>query len=100
MDIEFNLPPLPEPHGEHFSPATTYSLPQLECYAKLSYERGFNAALQSQEVVSVREALELCRFALEPYDDIKPRDWVTDRQNLRRAHQAACNALKSIGEQK
>lgn len=99
MDIEFNLPPLPEPHGEHFSPATTYSLPQLKHYATQSYERGFNAAVHSHEVTSLREAVELCRVALEPYDDIKPRDWLTDRQNLRRAHQAACDALKSIGEQ-
>ena len=39
------------------------------------------------------EALEQCRFALEPYDDIKPRDWKTDRERLRRAHEVARTAL-------
>ena len=46
-------------------------------------------------------ALERCRFALEPYDDIKPRDWKSDRLNLREAHQAAVAAIASVkGEQK
>ena len=39
------------------------------------------------------DALEQCRFALEPYDDIKPRDWVTDRERLRRAHEVARAAI-------
>lgn len=39
------------------------------------------------------EALEFCRFSLEPYDDIKPRDWKSDRENLRRAHHQAQKAL-------
>lgn len=38
-------------------------------------------------------ALEECRFALEPYDDVKPRDWPTDREKLRRAHKAARAAI-------
>jgi hypothetical protein len=41
--------------------------------------------------------LKKLQFYLEPYDDIKPRDWVTDRQNLRRAHeliQALLSACK------
>ena len=38
-------------------------------------------------------ALKKCRFALEPYDDIKPRDWKTDRANLMLAHQSACAAI-------
>lgn len=58
-----------------------------------AFEAGWQAALTSPEVQALREALEKCRFALEPYDDIKPRDWVTDRQNLRRAHEAARAAL-------
>ena len=40
-----------------------------------------------------REALDQCRFALEPYDDVKPRDWVTDRERLRWAHKVAKAAL-------
>ena len=41
-------------------------------------------------------ALEKCSFALEPYDDIKPRDWKSDRENLRRAHQTACEAIANV----
>ena len=45
-------------------------------------------------------ALDRCRFALEPYDDIKPRDWKSDRLNLRDAHQEAVAAIASVkGEQ-
>ena len=45
-------------------------------------------------------ALERCRFALEPYDDIKPRDWKSDRLNLRDAHQVAVAAIaRAKGEQ-
>src|SRR5690625_2106279 len=40
-----------------------------------------------------REALDQCRFALEPYDDVKPRDWITDRERLRWAHKVAKAAL-------
>ncbi len=39
------------------------------------------------------EALKQCRLALEPYDDVKPRDWKTDREKLAFAHQAACAAI-------
>ena len=39
------------------------------------------------------EALKKCQFALEPYDDIKPRDWKTDRERLAAAHQVAIEAL-------
>jgi hypothetical protein len=46
------------------------------------------------------KALGRCRFALEPYDDIKPRDWKSDRDNLRRAHQIACAAIASVKESK
>lgn len=38
-------------------------------------------------------ALKKCQFALEPYDDIKPRDWKTDRERLAAAHQVAIEAL-------
>lgn len=40
-----------------------------------------------------RAALECCRFALEPFDDIKPRAWRTDYENLSRAHRSAKSAL-------
>lgn len=61
----------------------------------------------AQKISDLREqrdellaALERCRFALEPYDDIKPRDWKSDRLNLREAHQAAVAAIASVkGEQ-
>lgn len=39
------------------------------------------------------EALKQCRLALEPYDDVKPRDWKTDREKLAFAHQAARAAI-------
>lgn len=52
---------------------------------------------QRDELLAV---LDRCRFALEPYDDIKPRDWKSDRLNLREAHQAAVAAIASVkGEQ-
>lgn len=41
--------------------------------------------------------LKTLQFYLEPYDDIKPRDWVTDRRNLRIAHQLL-QALLSAGK--
>ena len=45
------------------------------------------------------EALEDCMTALEPYDDAKPRDWKSDRENLRRVYQSARFALaKARGE--
>ncbi|SEO79236.1 hypothetical protein [Nitrosovibrio sp. Nv6] len=34
----------------------------------------------------LRKAAEKAMFALEPYDDLKPRDWVTDREKLRIAY--------------
>lgn len=52
-----------------------------------------------KEVQELRDALERCRFALEPYDDIKPRDWKSDRENLRRAHQTACATLAAMEKQ-
>lgn len=52
----------------------------------------------SDVVKQLVEALEFCRFSLEPYDDIKPRDWKTDRENLRRAHQQSKAALAAVKE--
>lgn len=42
------------------------------------------------------KVIEFCRFALEPYDDIKPRDWATDRQNLIFAHKETIGFLVKI----
>ena len=41
-------------------------------------------------------ALDFCRFALEPYDDLKPRDWGTDREHLRRAHELARTTIANV----
>lgn len=60
----------------------------------------WQAALASPEVQALWDALEQCRFALEPYDDIKPRDWKSDRENLRRAHQTARAALAAMEKQR
>lgn len=61
------------------------------------------AAAPRDEVQTLRrerdELLELVcdiRFILEPYDDIKPRDWKSDRENLRRAHQACVELVAAI----
>ena len=51
------------------------------------------AVLQSPEIQRMWDALNQCRVALEPYDDVKPRDWKTDRENLRCAQRAVCAAL-------
>ena len=41
-------------------------------------------------------ALKQCRLALEPYDDVKPRDWKTDREKLAFTHQAARAAIAKV----
>lgn len=33
-----------------------------------------------------KNTLEECRKALEPFDDIKPRGWITDFASLARVH--------------
>jgi hypothetical protein len=43
-------------------------------------------------------ALKQCQEALEPYDDIKPRDWKTDRERLSRAHQTVSGLLAKYKE--
>lgn len=45
-------------------------------------------------------ACEECRMALEPYDDIKPRDWITDRERISRAHEMAREAIAKAKEPK
>lgn len=51
---------------------------------------------QAADVQVLTDALNLCRFALEPYDDVKPRDWKTGRERLRIAHEIACAALAKV----
>lgn len=54
----------------------------------------FKDSIESQDLIDgLLEALKQCRLALEPYDDVKPRDWKTDREKLAFAHQAACAAI-------
>lgn len=91
---KIELPPLPPGHLTYEFPDGAYSTDEMQAYATAAVE----TALASPEVQALRDALEKCRFALEPYDDIKPRDWVTDRQNLRSAHQAARAALAAMEE--
>lgn len=58
---------------------------------------GYKAAAELRRLHAINaelvEALKKCQFALEPYDDIKPRDWKTDRERLAVAHQVAIDAL-------
>ena len=64
---------------------------------KWAYNEIVSLRKQRDELLAV---LDRCRFALEPYDDIKPRDWKSDRASLREAHQAAVAAIASVkGEQ-
>lgn len=63
------------------------------------------AAQQQMEITALksalkeaRESLDAIRFAVEPYNDIKPRDWKSDRANLRDAHQCARETLAKINE--
>lgn len=68
-------------------PIPLYTTPQPDRTAELE------AALKV-----AHENLDAIRFAVEPYDDIKPRDWKSDRANLRDAHQCAKQALAKINE--
>ena len=43
-----------------------------------------------------RESLDAIRLAVEPYDDIKPRDWKSDRENLRDAHTSAKETIEAV----
>ena len=43
-----------------------------------------------------RESLDAIRLAVEPYDDIKPRDWKSDRANLRDAHTSAKETIEAV----
>ncbi len=57
----------------------------------------FKDSIESDNLIhELLEALKQCRLALEPYDDVKPRDWKTDREKLAFAHQAACAAIAKV----
>lgn len=71
--------------------------PAIQNDVAMAYHR---CAEYAKDAQALRDALEQCRFALEPYDDIKPRDWVTDRERLRRAHEVARAALAAMEKQK
>lgn len=71
-----------------------YGTVTLEMYEALESEI---TTLKSALKVA-HENLDAIRFAVEPYDDIKPRDWKSDRANLRDAHQCAIEALAKINE--
>lgn len=57
----------------------------------------FKDSIESGNLINeLLEALKQCRLALEPYDDVKPRDWKTDREKLAFAHQAARAAIAKV----
>jgi len=53
----------------------------------------------AEHIPMLVEALRKCEFALEPYNDIKPRDWITDRRNLREAHDMVKQTLNKLSEE-
>jgi hypothetical protein len=59
------------------------------CNAALEQQRG---ELQAK-CDGLLYVLKKCKEALEPYDDLKPRDWKTDREKLALAHATANAAI-------
>jgi hypothetical protein len=85
---------------------TSVALGEAEGFAELNprwqkvcplYATPQPAVPEGYMLVSVDDIKRL-KFYLEPYDDIKPRDWGTDKQNLRRAHELLY-ALLSAGKE-
>lgn len=74
-------------------------IPQVE-YARTI--EGLEAEIEklTQEVERLRSCLKFAKHALEPYDDVKPRNWLTDKDNLRDAHQAILKILAPYIEEK
>lgn len=83
-----------KPVANDFNPDWDVVTPMVEEQQRMAKRVEELEAVGAQLV----EALEFCRFSLEPYDDIKPRDWKTDRENLRRAHQQSKAALAAVKE--
>jgi len=50
----------------------------------------------ADHLVELARVMAKVRFAPEPYDDVKPRDWVSDRKNLQRAHQEIKEMLAEL----
>lgn len=75
------------------STVTAYSPTQAEI-------ESYATTKTAEAVRELVEVLKQCRIALEPYDDIKPRDWKTDRERLRYAHQSVCDALDKYAPKK
>lgn len=48
----------------------------------------------------LREALDEGRIACEPFDDVKPRRWITDYKKLAVFHQHAVAAFAAIAKEK
>lgn len=48
----------------------------------------------ADENAKMSDALTYCVQALQPLDDVKPRDWKTDRELLRIAHKIAVVAIR------
>jgi hypothetical protein len=46
-----------------------------------------------EENERLKACLKFAKHALEPYDDVKPRNWLTDKDNLREAHQSILKIL-------
>ncbi len=88
-------------HKPYWWPETEDYSPKL---ASIAWE-AWQAALQHPQpavpegyMLVLVDDIKRLKFYLEPYDDIKPRDWVTDKQNLRRAHELLY-ALLSAGKE-
>jgi hypothetical protein len=64
------------------------------CPMKDGYWTPFHIANERLQIAV--KAIYVMRNALEPYDDIKPRDWKTDREKLREAHNMAIAALEFL----
>jgi hypothetical protein len=67
-------------------------VPEAEIYEVLTFatEEDQTTTYHRTDPTTVAVPVEVLRqvvFALEPYDDVKPRNWVTDRKNLAEAHQ-------------
>ena len=69
-----------------------------ECIATFTDEPSDDNANLIAAAPTMLDVLLVCRKALEPYNDIKPRDWKSDREALVRAYQAICNVVDVVTE--
>lgn len=66
-----------------------------ECSTRLDAEQAAHRAT-AEKLATAREALEEGRIACEPFDDIKPRRWMTDYENLARFHRHAVKVIAAL----